>query len=137
QEYLSFINVQVLNAGIEYTPYSFDDVILLSITRNEYDQLELLKQQNFIGPYKVYIGVKNISVLTDDNGNAYCSFIYVLRGLTENNGNIEPLEVVSPITSITSDSILGINSGHVFPIDTPYISSSYGWRQLGGRDFHN
>lgn len=138
QEYLNFINNQIVNGEQNTNQYSFDDVIILSITRDEYDQLEQLKQQNFNGPYKVYLGIKNISVSTDDNGNHYSSFTYVLRGLNENNGEIEPIEVVSLITSITSDSVIGINSGHVFPIDTPYISSDYGWRTLRGRrSFHN
>lgn len=138
QDYLNFINNQIVNGEQNTNQYSFDDVIILSITRNEYDELEQLKQQNFNGPYKVYLGIKNISVLTDDNGNRYSSFTYVLRGLNENNGNIQPIEVVSTINSITSDSVIGINSGHIFPIQAPFISSDYGWRVLNGRrTFHN
>ncbi len=137
QDYLNFVNnEEIIEEGIN-NQYSFDDVIILSITRNEYDQLELLKQQNFTGPYKVYLGVKNISVLTDDNGIKYSSFTYVLRGLTEENGEILPHEEVSTINSITSDSVLGINSGHIFPIEKPYISSDYGWRVLSGTRAHH
>lgn len=138
QDYLNFINNQIVNGEQNTNQYSFDDVIILSITRNEFTQIDQLKQQNFNGPYKVYLGIKNISVLTDDNGNRYSSFTYVLRGLNENNGEIEPIEITSTINSITSDSVIGINSGHIFPIDTPYISSDYGWRVLRGRrSFHN
>lgn len=131
QEYLNFVNNDIVNRVQSTNQYSFDDVIILSITRTEYQTLEQLKQQNFVGPYKVYLGIKNISVLTDDNGNKYSSFTYVLRGLTENNGEIETHEELSSITSITSDSVLGINSGHIFPIDKPFIEEDYGERNGG------
>lgn len=101
QEYLNFINNDIVNGVQSTNQYSFDDVIILSVTRVEYQTLEQLKQQNFIGPYKVYLGIKNISVLTDDNGNRYSSFDYILRGLTENNGEIETHEELTTITSIT------------------------------------
>jgi len=132
REYLFFDNNQIDNGEQNPNQYSFDDVIILSITRNEYAQLEQLKQQHFNGPYKVYMGIKNISVLTDDNGNRYSSFTYVLRGLNESNGGIVPLEIVSTINSITAADVIGINSGHIFPIETPYISSDYGWRTVNG-----
>lgn len=117
--------------------YSFDDVIILSITRNEYQQLQALKQNNFTGPYKVYLGVKNISVLTDDNGNDYSSFTYVLRGLTESNGTIQAREVLTNIQSVTAAKIIGFESGHILPIETPCITSDYGWRTLNGGGNHN
>jgi murein DD-endopeptidase MepM/ murein hydrolase activator NlpD len=128
QEYLNFVNNTIANGAQSNNQYSFDDVIVLSVTRAEYQALEQLKQQHFVGPYKVYLGVKNISVLTDDDGNRYSYFTYVLRGLTENNGEIETHEELTTITSITSDAILGINSGHIFPIDNPFIEEDYGER---------
>ena len=135
-EYLTIQNNQ--NEDQVASNYSFDDVILLSITREEYQQLETLKNDNFNGPYKVYMGVKNVSVLTDDNGNSYSSFTYVLRGLSEVDGEIVAHEVNSTITSITDAQIIGVESGHIFPTPTPYVSSDYGWRILNGQqDFHD
>lgn len=137
EEYLRFENNRLDNTATDINEYSFDDVVILSLTNQQFETLEQLKQQNFTGPYKVYLGVKNVTASLDENGNKYTSFTYVLRGITEVNNDIETHEEVTTITSITDAEILGIHSQHVFPIDNPYISSNYGPRVLNGNNFHN
>lgn len=135
-EYLRFENNRIFGGTTNLDEYSFDDVIIVTITRQEFQQLQQLKDQNFNGPYKVYLGVKNITTDVDDNLNRYTTFTFVLRGLTEVSGEIETLEVVSTLSSITNAEVLGFHSGHIFPIENPYISSNYGPRSLNGRTFH-
>ncbi|WP_147129047.1 hypothetical protein [Subsaximicrobium wynnwilliamsii] len=88
QEYIRFEN-QTTFSDTETENYTFEDVSILALTNQEFQDLEQLKNQEFPVDYKVNLGVTNIEVGTDDEGKAYTKFEYVLRGLKEDgSGNI-------------------------------------------------
>lgn len=117
------------------TNYNFRDVIVLSLTTQEYTILDNLKNTHFPDGYKVYLGVKDITPITS-SGNNYFSFEYVLRGLREQNDDIETYVVDTGIISYTDAEILGIDSGHLFPVAQGYIEEDYKSVRTFGRRSH-
>ena len=89
-----------------------------------------LKNANFPGGYKVYLGIKDITPILSD-GNNYYSFHLVLRGLRVVGNNVERHFLDTNILSYTNEDILGISSGHVFPVANAYIEEDYGERNGG------
>jgi hypothetical protein len=131
--FLRFVNNQESeSSNFIPTNYNFNDIIILSVTTQEYTTLENLKNTHFPDGYKVYLGVKDITPIVA-GGNTYFSFEYVLRGLREQNDDIETHVVDTGIISYTDAEILGIDSGHVFPVGQAYIEEDYGESRPGSR----
>lgn len=130
--FLKFINNET-SADSNFTPtsYSFNDVIILSLSTQQYNNLQTLKTNNFPDGYKVYLGVKDITPIIS-NENTYFSFELTLRGLRSQNGEVETHTEDSGIIAYTDAQILGVDSGHVFPVAEAYIEEDYGERS-GGR----
>lgn len=97
-EFLKFVPVNneilsddetVIDTGMTTEKFTFDDVIVLSLTNSEYETLKTLKEDTFPADYKVYLGIENIVTDVDDIGNFYTKFEYCLKGLKEDTeGNI-------------------------------------------------
>lgn len=130
-EYVKVVN-NIIPQEIAFTPtnYNFDDVIIISITRTQFEALKVLKTQNFTEGYKVYLGVKNITSI-NSNEKSYVSFQLVLRGLRHLNNQIDAHSVDTNITLYTDEQILGISSGHAFPVSKAYIEEGFGERTNG------
>jgi murein DD-endopeptidase MepM/ murein hydrolase activator NlpD len=130
-EFLKFENNATIE-GSAFTPthYTFNDVLIISITNQQYNNLVTLKNANFPGGYKVYLGIKDITPILS-NGNNYYSFHLVLRGLRVVGNNVERHFLDTNIISYTNEDILGISSGHVFPVANAYIEEDYGERNGG------
>ncbi|NQX84761.1 MAG: M23 family metallopeptidase [Flavobacteriaceae bacterium] len=130
--FLKFINnTETTDSTFTSTDYTFNDVIILSLTTQQNTALQTLKDTNFPDGYKIYLGVKDITPIIS-GGNTYFSFELVLRGLRSQNDEIETHVVDSGIIAYTDAQILGIDSGHVFPVSQAYIEEDFGER-TGGR----
>jgi len=81
--------------------FTFDDIIILSLSNSEYSNLLDLKQNSFSNDYKVYLGIENVVSLIDDVGTPYTKFEYCLKGLKTDNGSIITTSV-SPSSAIVS-----------------------------------
>lgn len=87
-EYLRF-DKQTIGTHDQIENYKFEDVSILAMTNQQFQELEQLKVQEFPIGYKIHLGVENIVVGIDDNGISYTKFEYVLRGIKEDgNGEI-------------------------------------------------
>lgn len=130
-EFLKFEN-NVTTEGSAFIPtnYTFNDILIISLTNQQYNDLIALKNANFPGGYKVYLGIKDITPILSD-GNNYYSFHLVLRGLRVVGSNVERHFLDTNILSYTNEDILGISSGHVFPVANAYIEEDYGERNGG------
>jgi murein DD-endopeptidase MepM/ murein hydrolase activator NlpD len=132
-EFLKFENNPEVE-GSTFTPtnYTFNDVLIISITNQQYTDLVALRDANFPGGYKVYLGIKDITPILSD-GNNYYSFHLVLRGLRVVGNNVERHFLDTNIISYTNEDILGISSGHSFPVANAYIEEDYGEVRSSGK----
>jgi len=130
-EFLKFENNQVTE-GATFTPtnYTFNDVIIISITNQQYTDLITMKNTHFPGGYKVYLGIKDITPILY-GGNNYYSFKLVLRGLRVLNDDVDSHFFDTGILTYTNEEVLGISSGHSFPVANAYIEEDYGERGGG------
>lgn len=80
KEYLKF-QVQENELMNDAEKYTFEDVSILGMTVQQYQDLEQLNQTEFDPVFKTYLAVDDISTGIDDNGRPYTKFKYVLRGL--------------------------------------------------------
>lgn len=129
--FLKFINNSSFpNSSFSTSNYSFNDVIIISLTTQQFDQLSNLKTANFNENYKVYLGIKNINPI-EFGGSTYFSFELTLRGLVSQNGSMEIHVRDTGIILYSDAHILGIDSGHFFPVAKAYIQEDYGERNGG------
>ena len=84
--------------------YDNDNINILSLTKEEMEQLVVLKETQFTEPYKVYLGIGNVNDLSVDK-NGYSSIDLVLRGLKEEEGTITTKEVSTTVQMFAEDSI--------------------------------
>lgn len=86
--YLKFIEQEFPNET-QIEKYTFEDVSILSLTNQQYQELVQLKDQEFPDGFKVYLSLDNIINDIDDNGNSYTKFDCILTGLKDDSsGNI-------------------------------------------------
>lgn len=86
--YLKYIEQEYPNET-QIEKYTFDDISILSLTNQQYQELLQLKNQEFPDDYKVYLSLDNIINDIDDNGNSYTKFDCTLTGLKDDSsGNI-------------------------------------------------
>jgi hypothetical protein len=114
-EYLKFEKSEEDLGGNE--SYGFNDFAVLSMTNQQYQDLQQLKTQEFPNGLKVSLGIDNIAVGTDDNNNTYTRFDYVLHGLKEDSNNDIIRHKIAPspaITVYTNEKIIG------FPYERNY-----------------
>lgn len=91
------------NETLAIDDYKFDDVSILALTNAEYNIMLQLKNTQFTGSYKVYLGIHNVVTDVDDNGLTYTKFEYCLRSIKNNgSGAIELTPAVAPIPAIVS-----------------------------------
>lgn len=95
--------ISVKQASIGKT-YDYDNINILSLTKEEMEQLAALKEAQFTAPYKVYLGIGNVNDLSVDE-NGYSSINLVLRGLKEEDGIIATKEVSTTVQLFAEDSI--------------------------------
>lgn len=78
-------------------PLDTENINILALTREQYSQLETIKNTEFTAPYKVYLGVANTEYLSTDIDSVATTY-YVLRGLKENDsGDIITHEYITDI----------------------------------------
>ena len=112
QEYLRFEKQSSLLNKSSIDVYSFEDVSILALTNQQFQDLEQLKNQEFANGYKIHLGIDNIVVGTDDIGETFTKFDYVLRGLKDDgNGNVirHTATPSTPITVYTNEKILEVD----------------------------
>jgi len=86
-------------------PLDTENINILALTRDEYAQLETLKNTEFSAPYKVYLGIADSTPLTTD-ANAVSTTLYALRGLRDNgSGGLEAHEHVTDIKVFAEDDL--------------------------------
>ena len=81
-----------------------------TVTNQQYQDLLQLKAQEFPNGLKVNLGIENIVLGTDDNGNSCTKFDYVLHGLKKDGNGDFVRHNVAPtpaITVYTNEKILG------------------------------
>lgn len=102
--YLKFIEQEYPNET-QIEKYTFDDVSILSLTNQQYQELLQLKNQEFPDDYKVYLSLDNIDNDIDDNGNSYTKFDCILTGLKDDgSGNIISHSAIpSPAITLYTD----------------------------------
>ncbi len=102
--YLKFIE-QSYPDETQIEKYTFDDVSILSLTNQQYQELLQLKNQEFPDDYKVYLSLDNIDNDIDDNGNSYTKFDCILTGLKDDgSGNIISHSAIpSPAITLYTD----------------------------------
>lgn len=84
KEYLKF-QIQEEGLNNEAEKYTFEDVSILAMTVQQYQDLELLNQTEFDAAFKTYLAIDDVNTGVDDNGFPYTQFKYVLRGLKIND----------------------------------------------------
>lgn len=125
-EYLRFEN-NTASDGTTFTPtnYTFRDVLIFSITNTEFAAMETAVATEFPGGYKIYLGIKDITPI-DSNGTVYYKFNLVMRGLRVVGNTVQPHFYETGVEAYSDADILGVNSGHVFPVAKGYIEEDYG-----------
>jgi len=84
--------------------YDFDNVNIITITVAQFQQLETLRTTHFDPKYKVYLGITNTNYLIHDN-EKFSTNKFVLRGLKNNSGIIETVEVVTNLEVFAEDRL--------------------------------
>ncbi|MBC8756560.1 hypothetical protein H2O64_17950 [Kordia sp. YSTF-M3] len=99
KEYLKF-QVQENDLIQEAEKYTFEDVSIMGMTVQQYQDLEQLKQTEFDPAFKTYLAIDDVITGLDDNGNPYTQFKYVLRGLKVNGAGDLEAHQAAPATDI-------------------------------------
>lgn len=94
------------NANLKINRVDQDEIVVLTFDKNEFNSTitALISTNNILTDYKIYIGIKNLSELKDDNDLEYVSFELVIRGLVESTGEINLIEVPTNIKMYSHDT---------------------------------
>lgn len=108
KEFLKFaVNEDVTTVGKIANNYTFEDVTVFALTTQQFNDIKLIKEQQFPDEYKVYIGITNVQIGVDDTGTSYTKFSYVLNGIKEHEGEIIAHHVPTGIEIYTDQKIIG------------------------------
>jgi len=106
RDYLKFGTNDAVTQQIN-SNYTFDDVVLITLTNDQFSTIKALKQTEFPNNFKVYLGIDNIIENTDGLGTPYTTFNYILKGIKNEDGVIIQHTVDTAIEAITNLKLKG------------------------------